>query len=65
MYHNFIHSFVEVYPGCFHVPVIVNSAAMNVGIHVSFPTLGYMWFPQGICLGVGSLGNMVVLFLGF
>ena len=22
------------------------------------------WFPQGICLGVGSLGHMVVLFLG-
>ena len=23
------------------------------------------WFPQGICLGVGLLGYMVVLFLGF
>ena len=32
--------------------------------------MGYMcpfqfWFPQGICLGVGSLGHMVVLFLVF
>ena len=30
--------------------------------------MGYMglvqfWFPQGICLGVGLLGHMVVLFL--
>ena len=23
------------------------------------------WFPQGICLGVGLLGHMVVLFLDF
>ena len=23
------------------------------------------WFPQGICLGVGLLGHMVVLFLVF
>ena len=33
-------------------------------------TLGYMrhfqfWFPQGICLGVGLLGHMAVLFLVF
>ena len=32
--------------------------------------MGYMclfpfWFPQGICLGVGLLGHVVVLFLGF
>ena len=32
--------------------------------------MGYMylflfWFPQGICLGVGLLGHMVVLFLAF
>ena len=32
--------------------------------------MGYMchyqfWFPQGICLGVGFLGHMVVLFLVF
>ena len=33
-------------------------------------TMGYLclfrfWFPQGICLGVGLLGHMVVLFLVF
>ena len=34
---------------------------MNNGIHVLFQ----FWFPQGICLGVGLLGYMVVLFLVF
>ena len=62
MYHNFfIHSSVDGHLGCFHVLPVVNSAAMNSGIHVSFQ----FWFPQGICLGVGLLGHMVVLFLVF
>ena len=40
MYHNFfIHSSVSGHVGCFHVLAIVNSAAMNNGIHVSFSTL--------------------------
>ena len=46
MYHNFfIHSSVDGHLGCFHVLVIVNSAAMNNGTHVSFSILvssGYM-----------------------
>ena len=46
MYHNFfIHSFVDGYLGCFHVLAIVNRAATNNGIHVSFSILvssGYM-----------------------
>ena len=46
MYHNFfIHSFAEGHLGCFHVLAIINSAAMNNGIHVSFSILvssGYM-----------------------
>ena len=46
MYHNFfIHSSVSGDLGCFHVLAIVNSAAMNKCIHVSFSILvssGYM-----------------------
>ena len=32
----FIHSSVDGYLGGFHVLSIVNSAAMNIGVHVSF-----------------------------
>ena len=37
MYHNFlIHSSADGYLGCFHVLTIVNSAVMNIGVHMSF-----------------------------
>ena len=46
MYHNFfIQSSVDGHQGCFGVLAIVNSAAMNNGIHVSVSILvssGYM-----------------------
>ena len=63
MYHNFfIHSSVDGHLGCFHVLAIVNSAAMNNGIHVSFSILvssGYM--PRsGIA---GSYGGFIHSFL--
>ena len=65
MYHNFfIHSSVSGHLGCFHVLAIVNSAAMNNGIHVSFlilVSLGYM--PRsGIA---GSYGGFIHSFLRY
>ena len=59
MYHSFfIHSSVDGHLGCFYVLAIVNSAAMNTGIHVSLSILvssGYM--PRsGIA---GSYGDFI------
>ena len=36
MYHNFlIHSSADGHLGCLHVLAVINSAAMNIGVHVS------------------------------
>ena len=57
MYHIFfIHSSVDGHLGGLHVLAIVNSAAMNIGVHVSFQIMifsGYM--PRsGIAVSYGS-----------
>ena len=62
MYHIFfIHSSVDGDLGGFCDLAIVNSAAMNMRVHVSFE----LWFSLGVCPVVRLLDHMVVLFLVF
>ena len=59
MYHSFlIHLSADGHLGCFHVLAMINSAAMNIGVHVSLSDLVSL-----VCIPeVVLLGHMVVLF---
>ena len=63
MYHSFlIHSSADGHLGCFHVLDIINSAAVNIGVHVSLSVLlSLVCMPRsGIA---GSYGSSISSFL--
>ena len=62
-YHSFfIYSSVNGHLGCFHFLAIVNSAAMNNGIHVSFSILVSSEYVPGSGIA-GSYGDFIPSFL--
>ena len=63
IYHSFlIHSSADGHLGCFHVLAIINSAAMNIRVHVSLSDL-----VSSVCMprsGIaGSYGSSISSFL--
>ena len=67
IYHIFfIHSSADGHLGYFHILGIINSAAVNIGLHVSFG-ISFFFFSIFVDIypGVGLLDHMVVLFLLF
>ena len=61
---SFIHSFVDGHLGCFHTLAIVNNAAMNIEVLMSFQS-GVFFFFSYICHGVELLDHRVVHFVVF
>ena len=62
--HIFIHSFFDEHLGCFHVLVIFSSAALNIGVHISFQIRIFVLSEYLLRSGIaGSDGNSTLVFL--
>ena len=57
----FIHSSVNGHLGCCYVLAIVNSAAMNIGVHVSFQIMVFSGYIPGS--GIAGSGSSIFSFL--
>ena len=63
MYHNFlIHSSADGHIGCFHVLAIVNSAVMNIEVHMSLSILVSLVYMPSSGIG-GSYVSSISSFL--
>ena len=63
MYRSFLsHSSADGHLGCFHVLAVINSAAMNIGVHVSLSDLvSLVCMPRSVISG--SYGSSISSFL--
>ena len=55
---------MNIYICCFHILTIINNAAMNIGVHVSFSMSVFVIFGYKLRGGIaGSYGSYILSFL--